>query len=46
MEFQGIKIDIESLKKLLVKLRKDKDAEKNQSTEKSLYKLLVDVEQP
>ncbi|MGD1698736.1 DNA polymerase [Dapis sp. BLCC M229] len=44
MEFQGIKIDIESLKKLSSQLQKDRD--KNQPPEKSLYKLLVDVEQP
>nr|WP_293136466.1 DNA polymerase [Okeania sp. SIO3I5] len=44
MEFQGIRLDLESLKKLSVQLQKD--APKNQLTEKSLYKLLVDVEQP
>ncbi|NES04255.1 MAG: DNA polymerase I, partial [Okeania sp. SIO2F4] len=44
MESQGIRIDIESLKNLSVQLQKD--APKNQSAEKSLYKLLVDVEQP
>ncbi|WP_246843949.1 DNA polymerase, partial [Hydrocoleum sp. CS-953] len=46
MEFQGIKIDIESLQKLSSQLQKDKDAQKNQVAEKSLYKLLVDVEKP
>ncbi|MGD1715156.1 DNA polymerase, partial [Dapis sp. BLCC M172] len=44
MEFQGINIDIESLKKLSSQLQKD--AQKNQVTEKSLYKLLVNVEKP
>ncbi|MGK7919332.1 MAG: 5'-3' exonuclease H3TH domain-containing protein, partial [Trichodesmium sp.] len=46
MELQGIRLDLDSLKKLSLQLQQEKEAQKNQPAEKSLYKLLVDIEQP